>query len=112
MIRSRAVARLACNVDLGIGRVVGTRPQVVVLAQVGRMAVRTHVIPGLIDTGPVQRIRRRDSLAWVEKEPPLAAAFAWTAVPCDPERLQASPRHSYEILLQRIYAKRVLDLVI
>src|SRR6266851_6161055 len=112
MIRSGTVACFACYVDLCVGGCISTRAQFVVLAQVGRMAIRAHVIPGLVDTGPVQRIRRRDSLARVEKEPTPASTLARPAVPCDSERLQASARHGYQILLQWIDAKRVLDFVI
>src|ERR1700719_175166 len=109
MIRSGTVARLACDVDLGVSGGVRAGARIVVLAQVGRMAVSTHVIPGLIDTGPVQWIRRRDFLAWIEKEPVLSAALPRATVPSNSECLQASARHCNQILLQWRDAKRVLD---
>src|ERR1700682_820210 len=112
MIRSGTVARLTCDVDLGVSGGVRAGAQIVVLAQVGRMAVSTHVIPSLIDTGPVQWIRRRDFLAWIEKEPVLSAALPRTTVPCDSKRLHASARHCNQILLEWRDAKCVFDFVI
>src|SRR5258708_27436534 len=76
------------------------------------MAVCTHIIPGLIDTGPMQWTRKRDLLAWIKKEPALSAALPPATVPCDSERLQASARHGDQILLQWRDTKRVLDFVI
>ena len=85
---------------------------VVVLAQVGRMAIGAHVVPVLIDTGPVASVTRRDLLTGIQKEPPLAAALARARVPGDSQRLQTSAGHRDEILLQRIYAERKFDFVV
>src|ERR1700693_800869 len=112
MIRSGTVAGLTCDVDLGVSGGVGAGAQIVILARVGRMAVSTHVIPSLIDTGPVQWIRRRDFLAWIEKEPVLSAPLPRATVPSNSECLQASVRHCNQILLQWRDAQRVLDFVI
>src|SRR5208283_716541 len=86
VIRPRPVARFTSNVDSGVGRVVSARLQVVVLANISRMAVGAHVIPVLIDAGPMPRISKGDLLTGIEKEPSLAAALARAAVPCHSER--------------------------
>jgi hypothetical protein len=112
VIRSRTMACLACYVDFSIGGGISASAWIIVLAQVGRVAVRTHIIPSLIDTGPMQWIRKRNFLTWIEKEPALSAALPRATVPCDAERLQASARHRDQILLQRRDAKGVLDFVI
>ena len=85
---------------------------VVVLAQVGRMAIGAHVVPILIDAGPVASVTRRDLLAGIQKEPPLAATLARPRIPGDSQRLQTSAGHRDQILLQRIYAERKFDFVI
>src|SRR5208337_3464652 len=76
VIGAGAVACLARDVYLRIGRGKTASGGVVVLAQVGRMAIGAHVVPVLIDAGPVASIMRRDLFPGIQKEPPLAATFA------------------------------------
>lgn len=59
------VAGLASDIDLGPGRRVAVRGRVVVLAQLGRVALGAHEVPPLIDPGPVQRIARLELLVGV-----------------------------------------------
>src|SRR5687768_14227567 len=47
VLRSRAVASLAADADLAPARGIGVGGRVVVLLQVGRMAIRAHVVPVL-----------------------------------------------------------------
>ena len=104
-----AVARLAGNVDIGPARRVGIGGEVVVLLQIGRVAIGALVIPGLVAPGPVQRVAGFEFLIGVEMEPALAALVFRPAVPGDPERLQPSARHRDQVLLQRIDPERVGD---
>ena len=106
---ARAVAGLAGDVDFRPGRVEGIAPGVVILAQVGGVAVRALVVPVLVDAGPVQRIARADVLAGVEVKPALAACVRRTGIPGDGQRLQPAARKLDQVLLQRIDAEGVAD---
>ena len=110
VVRARAVTGLAADVDLGPGRPVGAGRVVVVLAQVGRVAVGALVVPVLVDAGPVQRVAGLELAIRVEVEPALPALCLGTRVPGDAERLQSPPGQLDQVLLQRMDAERVLDL--
>ena len=71
--RAGAVAGLAGDVDLRPGRRIGVFRGVVVLAQLGRMALGAHEVPGLVEPGPVQRVAGVQVLVGIEVEPALAA---------------------------------------
>jgi len=71
--RPRPVAGLAADVDVGPGGGVTVGLLVVVLAQVGRVAVGALVVPVLVDAGPVQRIAGLQLLIGIEVEPALPA---------------------------------------
>ena len=79
--RAGTVAGLAGDIDLGPGGRVGVRGRIVVLAQLGRVALGAHEVPGLIDAGPVQRIAGVQVLVGVEVEPALAALILRAARP-------------------------------
>src|ERR1700733_13549368 len=76
------------------------------------MTIGAHVVPVLIEAGPMPGIVRRDLLTRIQKEPPLTAPVARAAVPRYPQRLQTAARHRDEILLQRVDAERVADFVV
>ena len=65
VIRAGAVTSLARHIDLGVGSRKRASASVVVLAKVGRMAVGAHVVPVLIDAGPVPRVIGRDLLTGI-----------------------------------------------
>jgi hypothetical protein len=100
-------ACFAGNVE--IGPVGG---EIVILLQIGRVAVGALVVPGLVAPGPVQSIAGLELLAGVKVEPPLAALLFRPAVPGDTERLQPSTRERDQILLQRIDAEGVGDRIV
>ena len=103
---------LARHIHVGPGGCVGVGRQVVVLLQVGGVAVGAHVVPGLVAPGPVQPIAGGQPLVGIEMEPALAALLLRAAVPRDAERLKAPAWHGNQVLLQRIDAERIGDLVI
>src|SRR5215471_18522391 len=90
MSRALSMACLASDADLsrrcGITGVLG----VVILANAGRMAFRTHEIPILVQLGPVQDIVMLDLLVRIEMKPALATFLLWPAVPGDRQRLQTA----------------------
>ena len=100
--RARAVARLARDVDLLPGRLVDAAVCVVALVQVGRVALGAHVVPVLLDPGPVQRIVRPDALVRVQVEPALAAVGFRACIPAQAQHLVAAARELDQVLLQRI----------
>ena len=108
--RALAVAGLAADADLGERRGEAIGRRIVVLAHAGRMALGAHEVPVLVQLGPVQDVVVTDLLVGIEVEPALAARFLRPAVPGDRQRLQAAVRKLDQVLLERIEAKRVLDL--
>src|SRR5882724_3381501 len=80
---------------------------VVVLTQVGRVALSTLGVPGLLPPCPVQRIRRPERLARGEVAPALATRLLWACVPGNRQRLQAAPWPLDQGLLQRRHAESV-----
>ena len=94
------------------GRVVAVGLQVIAAPQVGRVAVGAHPVPVLIDPGPVQLVVVRDLLVGIEVEPALAALLLRPRVPGEAQRLEAPAREGDQILLQRVDAERVVDLVV
>src|SRR5512145_3363465 len=71
--RAGPVAGLARYHHLGPGRGVAVLANVVIFAKIGRMALRALVVPGLLPSGPVQRVRRSERLSRIEVKPALAA---------------------------------------
>ncbi len=108
--RSLAVTRLAADADLGKRRGISVVLGVVVLAHAGRVALRAHEVPVLVQLGPMQDVIVLDLLVRVEMKPALAALLLWAAVPGDRQRLQPTVGKLDQILLQRIDAEGVFDL--
>jgi hypothetical protein len=108
--RAGTVAGLAADIDLGPGRRVSVRGRVVVLAQLGRVALGAHEVPGLVDPGPMQRIAGFELLVGVEMEPALPALILGPRVPGDAERLHPAVGKGDQVLLQRVDAEGVADL--
>ncbi len=86
---------------------------IVVLADVGRVALGAHVSSSSGCT-PVQCSSSPaiDVLAGIEMEPALPALRLRARVPRDAERLDAAAGQLDQVLLQRRDAERVLDLVV
>src|SRR5262245_26476337 len=97
-----SVTRLAAHADLREGRGEAVVDGVVVLAHAGRVALRAHEIPVLVQLGPVQDVVVPDLLVGIEVEPALAALVLRAAVPGERQRLQAAVGKLDEILLQGI----------
>src|SRR5262249_51418557 len=108
--RALPVAGLAADADLGPGGGEAVVRGVVVLAHPGRVALRAHEIPVLVQLGPMQNIIMLDHLVRLEMEPGLAAFLLRPAVPGDRQRLQPAVGEFDEILLQRIDAEGVFHL--
>ena len=108
--RALSMTRLAAHADFREARGEAVGRRVVVLAHAGRMALRAHEIPVLVQPGPVQHVVVLDLLVRIEMEPALAALVLRPAVPGERQRLQAAVGKLDQILLQRIDAERVLDL--
>ena len=108
--RALAVAGLAADADLGPGGGEAVFGGVVILVHAGRVALRAHEIPVLVQLGPMQDIIVLDLLARIEMKPALPALLLRPAVPGDRERLQPAVRKFDEILLQRIDAEGVFHL--
>src|SRR5262249_43304667 len=109
--RSLAVTRLAADADLGKRCGIPVVHGVIVLANASRVALRAHVVPVLVQLGPMQDVVVLDHLVGVEMKPALAALLLWAAVPGDRQRLQPAIGKFNQILLERIDAEGVFDLV-
>ena len=85
---ARAVALFATDVDVGVGGVVRVRGKVVILVQVGRVALGAGSVPILGDAGPVERVVGGEAfvgrIGRRDFEPALAVS-----VPGDAEHLDA-----------------------
>src|SRR6266853_6342294 len=94
------VTGLAGHVDVGPARRIGVGGEIVVLLQIGRMAIGALVIPGLVAAGPVQPIARRQFAVRIEVEPVLSALLFRATIPGDAERLITTPGKGNQVLLQ------------
>src|SRR5262249_3442195 len=112
VVRAWSMARFAPDIDLRPRAGEPTGVSIVVLAKVGGMTLGTHVVPILLRPGPVKLIAEVDLLAGIEMKPALPARGLGARIPGDAEGLQPAIGERDEILLQRIDAKSVLDLVI
>ena len=112
MSGTRTVAGLTDHIEICPACCIGVRGEIVVLLQIGGVAIGTLVIPGLVAPGPVQRVVGLEVLAGIEMEPALAALLFRAAVPGNAERLIPPPGESDKVLLQRIDPEGVDDLVV
>ena len=103
--RTRSVAGFAADVDVRPGGRVAVGLRIVVLVEVGRVALRAHAVPVLRRVGPVKPVVRVDVLDRGDAEPAVLAR-----VPGDRQGLQAPARERHEVLLQREPAEGVGDL--
>src|SRR5262249_52030534 len=110
--RARPVAGLARHHDLGPLCGITILSGVVVPAQIGRVALRALIVPGLLPSCPVQWVRWPECLARIEVEPALAACLLWARVPGDRQRLQAAAWKFDQILLQGRDSESVLNFVV
>src|SRR5262245_39419839 len=81
MARALSMAGFAPGADFLPGSGEAICRGIIVLAHVGRVALRAHEVPVLVQFRPVQDVVVRDCLVWIEVEPALAPIFLWTAVP-------------------------------
>ncbi len=112
MPRARPMAGFTGDIDLRPSSLITVRRKIEVLAKIGRVAVGAHIVPGLVRAGPVQWIAGRNRLIRVQMEPALPAGRFRTAIPGQAERLDAAAREGDQILLQRIDAERVGNLIV
>ena len=110
VFRSRPVAGLTRDIDLTPCGLEAIGRRVVVLAQIGRVAIRAHEVPVLLAPCPVQLVAVPDVLAGIEMQPALTAGGPLAGIPRDRQRLHAAARLFDQVLLQRVDAERVLDL--
>src|SRR4029453_5269238 len=108
--RSLAVTRLPTHTDLGERRGISVVRHIIVLANAGRVALRAHEVPVLVQLRPMQNVIVLDLLVRVEVKPSLAALLLRTTVHGDRQRLQPTIGKLNQILLERIDAEGVLDL--
>ena len=108
--RTLSMTCLAAHADFRKARGKAIVGRIVILAHAGRMTLRAHEVPVLIEPGPVQDVVVLDLLVRIEMEPALAAFVLGPAVPGDRQRLQPAVGEFDEILLQRVDTERVLDL--
>lgn len=74
MLAGGSVAAFAAHIDLAEGGCVAERFAIVVLLQVGAVAIGAHAIPSLRASGPMQGIIGGETfgnIRWVEMEPLL-----------------------------------------
>ena len=76
------------------------------------MAFGAHVVPILLQTGPVQGVFMRQVLVGIEMEPTLSALLLRAAVPGDAQRLIAAVGETDQVLLQGVHAEGVGDFVV
>ena len=81
MLGALTVAGLAPYADLGKGGCVPVICRVVVLPDAGRVALRTHEIPVLVQLGPVQHVVVAYVFVRIEMKPALAALILRPRVP-------------------------------
>ena len=96
------MAGLAADADLGEGGGETIGCCIVILAHAGRVALRAHEIPVLVQLGPMQGVVVLDLLVRIEMKPALSALFLRPAVPGDRQCLQSAIREFDQVLLQRI----------
>src|SRR5262249_40099521 len=79
--RALSVTRLAAHADFREAGGEAIAAGIIILAHAGRVTLRAHEVPVLIELGPVQDIVVLDLLVRVEMEPALAAVILRPAVP-------------------------------
>src|SRR5689334_17588492 len=89
-------------------KLIGAR--IVALSHGRRVAVRTHVVPVVLSTSPVELVAMLGYDARTEREPALAAISRRPSVPGNQQRLHASARQLDQILLKRRYAECVANI--
>ena len=90
---SGAMAGFAADVDGLVLGVVAVGAEVVILVNIGAMALRTATVPIVIDTGPMQRARMRDVLIGIliDVVPALTALCFGPSIPGDTQCLKSPP---------------------
>ena len=99
VIGTRTVTGFAGDIDFGPGGVKAVELRIVILMQVRGMTFGAHVIPVLLQAGPVEGVFMRQVLAGIEMKPALSALLLRPAVPGDAQRLIAAVRKTDQVLL-------------
>jgi hypothetical protein len=97
MAGAGAVASLASDVDIGPASGIGIGGEIIVLLQIGGMAARALIVPGLVAPGPMEAVAGPQVLAGIKRKPALAALLLWPAVPRNAERLITIARKGDQI---------------
>src|SRR5208283_4916864 len=100
MVRTGPVARFAGDIDLRPRGRIAVLGEIVILAQIGGVAIGAHVVPGLVAPRPMQRIGARYLLAGIKMEPALALVLLALRIPGQNERLYSTVGKRNQILLQ------------
>ena len=106
------MARLAGDIEFRPRRLIPVAVQSVMLLEIGGVALGALVVPGLVDTRPVERIAGRQPLLRIEMEPALPTLVLRPAIPGDAQRLIAPAGKGNKVLLERCYTKGVGDFVV
>ena len=106
------MTRFAADVDLGPACLEFIGGGIVILAQVGGVAVSAHKIPILRWMRPVKLVLMSNPLVGVKVKPALPAFILRPRVPRDGQRLKPTIRELDQVLLQWGYTERVLHLII
>src|SRR3989449_11258179 len=106
------MAGFAGDIDFRPCRGIAILGQIVILTQVRRVALGTHVVPGLVSRRPVERVGVRHLLVWIEMKPLLAALLSGSRIPGETKALKAAVWKRHEVLLQRGDAECIRDRII
>ena len=112
VLASLPVAGLARDIDDVVRGVIGVCLRIVILFQVGAVAVGTHKVPVQVGTRPVQSIPGFHVIVRVQVEPALAALLFFTAVSGDVEGLVFAVRERDKVLLKRSHTEGMGDLIV
>ena len=106
------MAGLAPNINFRPGGVIGSGLNIEVFLQVGGVAVRAHVVPVEVFTGPVQDILVVDRFIGIKMIPALSSILLGPTVPAQLQHLNMAPGKLDHVLLQRINPQYVVHLEI
>src|SRR5262245_27970662 len=81
VLRAGTMAGFAANADLreACGKAIGRR--IVILAHAGRMALRAHEVPILVELRPMQKVVVANLLVGIEMKPALTTLVPRSTVP-------------------------------
>src|ERR1019366_5804253 len=110
MIGTGSVAGFTGDVDLRPRGRIAVLGKVVIVPQIGGMAVGAHVVPRLVSSRPMQRIGVRQLLIGVEVEPALAVVLLAPRIPRHNKALYSTVGEGNQVLLQGRDPERIRKL--